>query len=498
MKNMIRWTVALLTTLLFATCLRPETVQSPDNRNTDNPAPGNSEITIEEILTAYGLERGKITASEAAKKINESAPRIPSPAFNFTEKTLVSYDDKTGVFKMKLKGIKNGKEFEKEILADGFPHPLAGKQPQSVIKNDLKFDVGIEENLSVEKYIEKVTASGTRVPFFKEGMSFMLSDSTTKIELGDHGMYSLTAVFEKSGSDKIKIKPVYKVRYRRRTEGETAETEFPPDEPIFTQELRNGLIKDYFTENDVFQYILNKTNDNFVKVNPNEFASEFYAIAKGAGITPDGLLDMNQIKKYQEIYKEKNADKHLMLKIDAGIYQPQNGGVKADDHTGTLTVNYCITTTDRLASQSGIFNSKEVTKSGFLKIENEADLKKYILFTVIMPNPSANKTKWLNKRIAPNFRLFAINESGNKEVNKPFSISDPFYLSVNSDNPSDPIGLGNASYNLTKVYSGAQLILIRAVRLNKNAGNKKLQISVELQGGHTIETETVPFLGHTL
>ena len=243
MKNMIRCTAALLAALLFAACLRPETAQQPNNRSTDNPAPGNSEITIEEILTAYGLERGKITASEAAKKINASAPSIPSPAFNFTEKTFVSYDDKTGVFKMKLKGIKNGKPFEKEILADGFPHPLAGKRPQSVIKNDLKFDAGIEENLSVEKYIEKITASGSRAPFFKDGLSFMLSDSTTKIELGDHGMYSLTAVFEKSGSDKIKIKPVYKVRYRRRTEGETAETEPPRTSLFFRRSLETDLSK---------------------------------------------------------------------------------------------------------------------------------------------------------------------------------------------------------------------------------------------------------------
>lgn len=54
--------------------------------------------------------------------------------------------------------------------------------------------------------------------------------------------------------------------------------------------LSELLTKSYFTEKNVFEYVLSKTDDSVIKAYPNEFASSFYALAKQTGVLPKLFL----------------------------------------------------------------------------------------------------------------------------------------------------------------------------------------------------------------
>ena len=60
------------------------------------------------------------------------------------------------MFTVKIKGLKNGKTFDKTLTLAGFTHPLNGKLIQSVDSCELNLDEGIEHNYSLGKYIKEV------------------------------------------------------------------------------------------------------------------------------------------------------------------------------------------------------------------------------------------------------------------------------------------------------------------------------------------------------
>ncbi len=232
-----------------------------------NPAVSSNpnELTEADVLAAFGLTKGNITASAAAKKIATAAP-VAVSGITFTSKTAVSYDDQAGTFTVRMTGTKNGKSFNKTVTFTGFTHPLADKWIQSVDSCELNLDEGIEHNYKLEKYIEEVNKDPSGKKLVKK-LSFMLSDSVTTIELGEHDAYTLTAEAKKSGT-KVQVQP--RVVFRKLAEGGTetlvANTDFG------FSHLKTQLTKDYFTDEDVFKYVLAKTVDaDAIKADGSKF-----------------------------------------------------------------------------------------------------------------------------------------------------------------------------------------------------------------------------------
>ena len=166
--------VLLLFVLAVTGCPQHGKPSGTENSGTNPHMPQNPiELTEAELLSAFSLVKGSITASAAAKKI---ATGTPAGGITFTQKMAVSYDDEAGTFTVKVKGTKSGKEFEKEMTVSGFSNPYAAN-PQSMDttggKGELKLDEGIEHNHSIEKYTGK--AKNLNIAnFFQAPLTFSL------------------------------------------------------------------------------------------------------------------------------------------------------------------------------------------------------------------------------------------------------------------------------------------------------------------------------------
>ena len=192
-------------------------------------------LTESDVLTAFSLSKGHITASAAAKKITNGTP---ASGITFTERKMIAYDDQAGTFTVEVKGTKDGKNFSQKISVTGFTHPLAGKTIQSIADCELNLDDAIEHNYSLAKYIEEVKKDPSGKKLVKK-LSFMLSDSVTTIELGEHDSYTLVAEAQAVGT-KVWVQP--SVVFRKLTEGGT-ETLVKNTEFSFTH-LNSSLKKD--------------------------------------------------------------------------------------------------------------------------------------------------------------------------------------------------------------------------------------------------------------
>jgi len=420
------------------------------------------------VLTAFSLSKGHITASAAAKKITNGTP---ASGITFTERKMIAYDDEAGIFTVKVKGTKDGKNFSQKIPVTGFTHPLAGKMIQSLDACELNLDDAIEHNYSLEKYIDEVNKDPSGEKLVKK-LSFMLNDGTTTIELGEHDSYTLTAKAKKGSPDtKIVVQP--SVMFRKLTEGGT-ETLVKNTEFSFTH-LNSSLKKDYFEAKDVFKYILDKTADIAIKVDSKEFASSFYSFAKKSGQAPVNLFTegfKTKIQNYAALYQNKDSDEHLALDISYGAFQPKNGGIDADDYTGTVTIKLCIATNEQIVNQNDITAIKPIEKSGFASIPDNAALaKKNHLFFNLIPKSSlspADKTNWKNKVFSR--ALLRINESNNAIIDNPFGGSDSlFNLCVNSENtnPATYLGSAGGSYGGASKTKNNKVIFIENIQLEK-------------------------------
>ena len=477
----------LLCALLTIGCPQHGKLSSAKNQDTTSSVPQNRyELVEADVLAAFSLEKGSITASAAAKKI---ATGTPAGGIIFTEKTAVSYDDEAGTFTVKVKGTKSGRPFEKTFNLTGFTHPLAGKTIQSLDACELNLDDAIEHNYSLEKYIEEVKKDPSGKKLVKK-LSFMLSDSVTTIELGEHDGYTLTANAKKSDT-KILVQP--SVMFRKLTEGGT-EALVKNTAFSFTH-LNSSLKKDYFEAKDVFQYVLDKTADSAIKADSKEFASSFYAFAKKSGRVPANLFTeefTDAVKKYTDLYHTKDANEHLALDISYDAFQPKHGGIDADDYTGTLKINLCIATNEQIANQSGIEVSKTVEKSGFASIPDDAALEKknHLFFNLIPKSPPlspTDKTKWKNRNFSRS--LLRINESGAAIIDNPFGGSDSlFHLCVNSENTNPTAYLGSAggSYGGASKTKNNKVIFIENIQLEKKAGSTSMEVQVKLKGSGPI------------
>ena len=444
-------------------------------------------LTESDVLTAFSLSKGHITASAAAKKITSG--------ITFTERKMIAYDDQAGTFTVEVKGTKDGKNFSQKISVTGFTHPLAGKTIQSIADCELNLDDAIEHNYSLAKYIEEVKKDPSGKKLVKK-LSFMLSDSVTTIELGEHDSYTLVAEAQAVGT-KVWVQP--SVVFRKLTEGGT-ETLVKNTEFSFTH-LNSSLKKDYFEAKDVFKYILDKTADIAIKVDSKEFASSFYAFAKKSGQAPVNLFTeefKTKIQQYANLYHAKDADEHLEIdKITYGIAQPKNGGIDADDYTGTVTIKLCIATNEQIVNQNDITAIKPIEKSGFASIPDNAALaKKNHLFFHLIPKGSltdASKTQWEQKSFS-NHPLFRVDENtGIKAINNPFIAADnPFSLSVNGSDNNLSSHLGCANFSASKTRQD-KVIFIENIQLQKAANSKFMTVQVKLKGlGGILEVTADP------
>ena len=449
-------------------------------------------LTESDVLTAFSLSKGHITASAAAKKITNGTP---ASGITFTERKMIAYDDQAGTFTVEVKGTKDGKNFSQKISVTGFTHPLAGKTIQSIADCELNLDDAIEHNYSLAKYIEEVKKDPSGKKLVKK-LSFMLSDSVTTIELGEHDSYTLVAEAQAVGT-KVWVQP--SVVFRKLTEGGT-ETLVKNTEFSFTH-LNSSLKKDYFEAKDVFKYILDKTADSAIKVDSTEFASSFYAFAKKSGQAPANLFTegfKTKIQDYANLYHAKDADEHLEIdKITYGIAQPKNGGIDANDYTGTVKIDLCIATEQQIADQSGIEVSKPVEKSGFASIPdvNELNKNKQVFFAVVSnPNPSATDIQDWKDKTFTNYRLLSVDNSNgtvapNPIINPlPGSSGKPFQLCVNgTDNLASQLGCGHFGASLTK---NGKSIFIENIVLDKKQNETDLKITVQLKGSGPMLTIT--------
>nr|WP_315442820.1 lipoprotein 17-related variable surface protein [uncultured Treponema sp.] len=450
------------------------------------------ELVEADVFEAFSLSKGHITASAAAKKITNGTP---ASGITFTERKMIAYDDQAGTFTVEVKGTKDGKNFSQKISVTGFTHPLAGKTIQSIADCELNLDDAIEHNYSLAKYIEEVKKDPSGKKLVKK-LSFMLSDSVTTIELGEHDSYTLVAEAQAVGT-KVWVQP--SVVFRKLTEGGT-ETLVKNTEFSFTH-LNSSLKKDYFEAKDVFKYILDKTADIAVKADPKEFASSFYAFAKKSGQAPANLFTegfKTKIQDYAALYQNKDSDELLALDISYGAFQPKNGGIDADDYTGTVTIKLCIATNEQIVNQNDITAIKPIEKSGFASIPDNAALaKKNHLFFNLIPKSSlspADKTNWKNKVFSR--ALLRINESNNAIIDNPFGGSDSlFNLCVNSENtnPATYLGSAGGSYGGASKTKNNKVIFIENIQLEKKANSTSMEVLVKLKGsGPVLKVTTEP------
>jgi len=491
MKNITKpiLSAALLFFLLAVTgCPQQGKLSGTKNQGTNPHMPQRPiELTETELLSAFSLERGSITASAAAKKI---AIGTPAGEITFTERKITAYDDQAGTFTVKVKGTKSGKEFEKDITFSGFSNPY-NAQPWTINsadnKGELKLDEGIEHNYSIEKYTEK--ANENIAAFFKAPLGFSLTNGTS-VTLGDFPQYKLTAILAKEGTDTVKIVPVYTVKNHKKN-ADGSDTVTTKEYTDFSR-LKDELTKPYFTEKDVFEYMLSKTDDSVIKVYPNEFASSFYALAKQTGGSPDNLFDDSRLAPYKELYKTKDADEYMQLDITCGISNPKTGGINADDYEGKLTVKFCIATQEQLANQGEITAIKKITRLGYAKITNAAELKNQLFFDVSSkPNPSNEAIKTWKRKFFDCSSLLRIGDDGAAILASnplPDGSDKPFCLCINGEATLSNY-LGCKAYGASRTRNN-KVIFIESIQLQKISGETDLQVKVQLMGSGSVLTIT--------
>lgn len=480
----------LLCSLLTIGCPQHGKLSGTKNQDTTPSVPQNRyELVEADVLAAFDLTKGNQSPFEAAEKIGSGTSTLSSIVF--TQKDVTAYDDEAGTFTVKVKGTKSGKEFEKEMTVSGFANPY-NAQPWTIDsadnKGELKLDEGIEHNYSIEKYAEK--ANENIADFFKAPLGFSLTNGTS-VTLGDFPHYKLTANLEKEGTDKVKIVPVYTVKNHKKDVG-GADTVTTKEYTNFTH-LSELLTKSYFTEKNVFEYVLSKTDDSVIKAYPNEFASSFYALAKQTGGSPEALFDDSRLEPYKTRYQTKDAGEYMQLDITCGISNPKTGGINADDYEGELTVKFCIATQEQLANQGEITAIKTITRLGYAKIRNAEELKNQLFFDMSSkPNPSAEAIKNWKRKQFDRVPLLRIGDDGAVVLASnplPDGPDKPFCLCVNGEATLSNY-LGCKAYGASKTRNN-KVIFIENIQLQKTFGKIDLQVKVQLIGSGSVLTLTM-------
>jgi len=296
--------VPVMIFLLFAAGCR-----EPENPGTNPVVPQNpNELTVEltesELLSVFSLTKGSITASAAAKKIANDTPSASSVIF--TERNFIAYDDEAGTFTVKVKGTKNGKNFSNTITMEGFTHPYNSVPFSKNLGDKLKFDAALEDNLKLQNFID-VLKNAANIADHLE-LKFTLKNGKIIDIANSAEPYKFTADFAEN-SGKIKLTPKYELIYKKLAEGASEKTEKVPVTTVGSA-FRN-IEYNYFTENDVFDYVAEKVKDEIIKVPANTFASYIYVDSLRVGSFCHGAVFDSQCKNH--LWQAMHSEWHSYL-----------------------------------------------------------------------------------------------------------------------------------------------------------------------------------------
>ena len=492
---------AILTALLFgAACT--QNVENTDNKpNGSSPTPSTPgetvEFKIDDLVSVFSLTKGDITASDAAKKIKTENPTVTG--LTFTEKKIISYDDKSGTFTVEVKGTKDGKNFSNRITAEGFSHPYSSTPSSKNYGDKIILNEAMENNLKLDAFINELKNAANPGDYLD--LSFNLENGKTIDFKNSEKPYKLTAKFTKNG-DKIKISPKYALTYRSLTEGGTEDVKKENME-VISPAFRD-IEYEYFTEKDVFEYVQEKIKDDILKVPTDTFASSIYAFAKYQNTTPSDIFnvgDGSKFKKYQDTYKKDGG--HIKIVNGSGdsdlsyaIFDPKNSGIEADDYSGSIKVNYYVQKTANIAAvNTGAPDAPpvkpvHVEKSGFMKITKEFLEKNFLFSLANSGNKATAKSKWLPRSF--NTELLGEKSPEGYElknanfVDYAHNSTDAYYLSVNSSTSLDDLAVQSKQYvSIARGQAPNEYkLLITSIRMNKNANSKDLNLNFYFKGSY--------------
>ncbi|MGP1459833.1 MAG: hypothetical protein ACTTKL_11110 [Treponema sp.] len=458
-------------------------------------------FTLEDLMTAFSLSKGEITASDAAKKVKDGAPA--ASGVTFSERKIISYDDKAGTFAVGVKGTKDGKSFSNTVSADGFTHPYASAPSSKSADATVKLGAALEENLKLSAFVDMLNSASNLTDYLN--LKFTLTNGK-EIGFGTETQYKLSASFSVDGG-KIKLAPKYEVVYRSLSEGAAAETVNTEEWTTATSVFQN-LKYDYFTEANVFTYVAERIRDEIINVNDKTFASSLYAPAKYLGTTPQELFktgDGSKFKKYQETYKKNDGQLKIVngsseSDLQIALYNPKNGGISADDYTGTLKAQYFVQraafigtyASDSHTGSTAIVPS-EAEQSGFMKV-NEDFLKNF-LFSIVKngSDKTTAKKSWLQKSLSSvsllrekstSSKPFCYELENQNQVGYKNSTDSYYYLTVNGDTSfSNWLAKESNWYLSTAKALGTEYkLLVTSIRMTKQANDKHLTLLFGFEG----------------
>jgi len=492
---------AILTALLFGAACTQNMGNTDNNANGSSPTPNTPGETVEfklkDLVDAFGLQKGNIAASDAAKKVKDGNTTVSG--LTFTDKKIISYDDKTGTFTVEVKGKKDGKNFSNKITAEGFTHPYNSKPSSKIYGDKIKLDAAMEDNLNLDAFINELKNAANLETYLN--LSYSLENGKTIDFNNSEKPYKLTANFTKNG-DKIKVSPKYALIYRSLTEGGTEDVKEENME-VISPAFRD-IEYEYFTEKDVFEYVQEKIKDDILKVPTNTFASSIYAFAKYQNITPNNIFnvgDGSKFKKYQDTYKKDGG--HIKIVNGSGdsdlsyaIFDPKNSGIEADDCSGSIKVNYYVQKTANIAAvNTGAPDAPpvkpvHVEKSGFIKVTKEFLEQNFLFSLNISGNKATAKSKWLPR----SFNTELLGEKSPKGfqlknasfVNYDNHKTDDYYLSVNGGTSLNDLAVESKQY--VSVAKGKApneyTLLITSIRMEKKINEKELYLTFYFKGSN--------------
>ena len=502
---MKKWKFFMFAAIFAAFFLSASCMQNPENDGNKpkvpNSTPGTTgetvELKLEDLLSAFSLTKGEITASDAAKKIANGTSA--AAGLTFTEKKIIFYDDKTGTFTVEVKGKKDGKSFSNKITAEGFTHPYKSAPTAKKAGDKLKLAAALEDNLKPADFINLLNDAKNVSDYLDLG--FTLANGKTIDFKNSANPYKLTASFVSNGG-KIKLTPKYELICKKLTESGTEETE-----NVLQTAATSAFHKieyDYFTENDVFEYVAQQVKEDILKVPADTFASSIYAGAKYANTSPSDIFnvgDGSKFKKYQETYK-KDGGYIQIVKGDGtsdlsyALYNPKNGGIQADDYSGTIKADFYVQRTNVIAeinagTHSGTYVIKpvHVEKTGFMTVSKEFLNRNFLFNLTYSGNKETAKTKWSQKSFN-NIELVGAKSPEGYQLKNANLVdyanhTDDYYLSVNNTTSlTDHLAVQNKQYvSVAKGQAPKEYrLLITSIRMEKIMNEKDLALTFSFEG----------------
>ena len=492
---------AILTALLFASACTQNMGNTDNNANGSSPSPTEEtvEFKLDDLVSAFSLTKSDITASDAAKKIKTETPTVTG--LTFTEKKIISYDDKSGTFTVEVKGTKDGKNFSNRITAEGFSHPYSSTPLSKNYGDKIILDEAMENNLKLDDFINKLKNAANPGDYLD--LSFNLENGKTIDFKNSEKPYKLTATFTKTSDGKIKVSPKYAPVYKKLAEGGTEdvkEENMGAVGPAF-----KDIEYEYFTEKDVFEYVQEKIKDDILKVPTDTFASSIYAFAKYQNSTPNNIFnvgDGSKFKKYQNTYKKDGG--HIKIVNGSGdsdllsyaIFDPKNSGIEADDFSGTIKVNFYVQKESVISeviagNYSGpAIETVSAEKSGFMKVTKEFLEKNFLFSLNISGNKATAKSKWLPRSF--NTELLGARTPEGFQLKNAALVdydnhkTDDYYLSVNGGTSLNDLAVQSKQYvSFAKGKAPNEYtLLITSIRMEKKINEKELYLAFYFKGSY--------------